>query len=1187
MATYYWTGYTIDKKWSNPGNWSLTLNGPSTEKTMPGPNDDVIYGTGGGGSSIVDMNFTIRSIDMTNFGGTFVMNAPYTVTLTGPFPSSSMTIFTGNNSYSTAGTPVFNVNYAGGSGTGVSIISGRSLASQNISWNFTSGSYTITITDGSYWKNLNFTGWSGSFTGGMNTLFILGNLTLSATATGYLTTTGTWIFYSVAATAATPSIITTNGVVINTNVRFGDDGQGVGGSYRLADNFTMNSARTLTHNNGTIDLNGKVLTVGRSYTTGPTSGTGNKNITFNGGTLVCPGTDFIAFNNAKPTGFTTTAGTGTGKISMTGGWANSVIRTFVGGGSTYNCTLSNDNSTSLSFLTITGSNTFTAIATTGRANIVIASGTTQTFTNWNISGTAGNLITITSDTYSSPAILSKSSGTVSSDYISLTDITATGGATWYAGANSNSVRSTGWSLSTTPNRYWVGGAGTWDTSTTTNWSLYSGGPGGASVPTSATNVIFDQAGTYQVSLYGALTCLDLTVSAGTITFAGDIGPPDLAISGNMILIAGTVWQSQCRITFNSTATGKTITTNGVSITGLITFDGTGGGWTLGSALTSANIITLTAGSVDTGNYNVIATSLASSGTGTRSLNLGSSTVTLSDRAPINITGTTNFTFNCGTSTISSTYSTVGFGVDLYFGNLTYYNLTFVGGNDFSFNSGMTCNNLTFLPMTNLMTGRIQLFGNITCTGTLTASGFQGGGRIIFVTERSGAFTTFVDYPGVTRTITAAAVSLSDIDFMDITAAGAAIPFSGTRLGDAGGNTNISFTATKTVYLVGKVGSTAAWQSSNWSNTSGGLSSINNYPLLQDTAVIDNNSLASGGTLYFYVASSTRLPWFGNMTFANRNIPMTITNLYMTAVGPRLTGNVTLSPSVTFNLFATVFSGSGTITRTFNNNGATWSAGDTYTNYISTGGIWKLGADMNTNGRTLGLVSGTFDLNDKNLTVNRISINGGTATTDAVTPRTLIMGNGTITIEGNNSSVSVPVFEGNTASTTTTFNTNAKFIFTSASPKTFNGPRSDLGVVNNWPTVVQAGAGVLVFKGLNNVYNIANTVTPALVSFMPGSGNATTFSNGFSLRGTAGNPVTITPNVAATSYTLNFSNTTVGTDYLSISYCTAINGNVYVGANSTDGGNNTGLTFAAAPAVNSNVNISMSGGTVIRGGARFT
>ena len=40
-------------------------------------------------------------------------------------------------------------------------------------------------------------------------------------------------------------------------------------------------------------------------------------------------------------------------------------------------------------------------------------------------------------------------------------------------------------------RYWVGGAGTWDATTTTNWSASSGGAGGASAPTSADNVIFN------------------------------------------------------------------------------------------------------------------------------------------------------------------------------------------------------------------------------------------------------------------------------------------------------------------------------------------------------------------------------------------------------------------------------------------------------------------------------------------------------------------------------------------------------------------------------------------------------------------------------------------------------------------------------------------------------------------------
>jgi len=57
-------------------------------------------------------------------------------------------------------------------------------------------------------------------------------------------------------------------------------------------------------------------------------------------------------------------------------------------------------------------------------------------------------------------------------------------------------------------RYWVGGTGTWDTTSTTNWSATSGGASGASVPTTADNVIFDQAGTYTVTMTGALACLN-------------------------------------------------------------------------------------------------------------------------------------------------------------------------------------------------------------------------------------------------------------------------------------------------------------------------------------------------------------------------------------------------------------------------------------------------------------------------------------------------------------------------------------------------------------------------------------------------------------------------------------------------------------------------------------------------------
>jgi hypothetical protein len=212
---------------------------------------------------------------------------------------------------------------------------------------------------------------------------------------------------------------------------------GAGGTVRLLDSLAMGSTRTYTLTNGTLDLNGNTLTVG---TTGAfTTGTGTKNITFNGGILACPAATVTAFNNAQPTNFTTTAGTGTGEIRMTAAGA----KTFVGGGSTYLCTLSNYGAGAL---TINGSNTFTTLANGVQpTTFTFTSGTTTTLTNWNISGTATNLVTIQSSTLGSQHILSKSSGTVSANYLNIRDSNAQGGAIWNAGANSvNLGNNSGW-----------------------------------------------------------------------------------------------------------------------------------------------------------------------------------------------------------------------------------------------------------------------------------------------------------------------------------------------------------------------------------------------------------------------------------------------------------------------------------------------------------------------------------------------------------------------------------------------------------------------------------------------------------------------------------------------------------------------------------------------------------------------
>ena len=331
----------------------------------------------------------------------------------------------------TAGTQLVNISNSGAVST--TVTPGTFSESQSISFNFTTGSYTLTLfSTGLTSKNLNFTGFSGTWSPvAAGTAFIYGDLILSST----MTMPNTSFIFSLASTGT--QTITSNGKGFDNPILI----DGIGGIKRLVDAFTMNTPRSITHANGTLDLNGKVLSAGTSYVTSA----GTKNITFNAGTILCPSATTTAFNNAVPTGFTTTAGTGTGKISMTG----TTAKTFVGGGSTFNCTLSNDGAGAL---TISGSNTFTTIANGVQPTaFVFPISVTQTVTNWNVSGTAGNLVTITSGTAGTAATLSKASGIVSSNYLSLKDSAATGGASWYAGANSTNVSgNSGWIFTAPP-----------------------------------------------------------------------------------------------------------------------------------------------------------------------------------------------------------------------------------------------------------------------------------------------------------------------------------------------------------------------------------------------------------------------------------------------------------------------------------------------------------------------------------------------------------------------------------------------------------------------------------------------------------------------------------------------------------------------------------------------------------------
>lgn len=89
------------------------------------------------------------------------------------------------------------------------------------------------------------------------------------------------------------------------------------------------------------------------------------------------------------------------------------------------------------------------------------------------------------------------------------------------------------------NRYWVGGSGTWDATSTANWSETSGGVGGASAPTSLDDVYHDSgsdAGTnFTVTVGTGAVCKTLNANTAspldfTMTLAGSAA---LSIYGSL------------------------------------------------------------------------------------------------------------------------------------------------------------------------------------------------------------------------------------------------------------------------------------------------------------------------------------------------------------------------------------------------------------------------------------------------------------------------------------------------------------------------------------------------------------------------------------------------------------------------------------------------------------------------------
>ena len=464
MANRYWVG-TAAGTWdaSSTTNWSTISGGPGGA-SAPTSVDAVIFDSLSFYSCTTAAGATCASLSAPSYTFAAILTLGADLTMTGScsfgqgtlslatfkltcstFSSSVATartldFGTGNitvtgtgtvfnisiqTTLTVSGTPVVNVTSTGS--TAITVTPGGTAISQQVSFNFTGGTYSLTLPTGRY-NNVNFTGYSGNLNSSATpTRSIYGDYTLSPTMTVSASVSAT-IF---AGTSGTQTI-TTNGVVCNHPFTF----NGVGGTFALGSNLATGSTnQTLTHTNGTLNLAGFTANCFR-YTTA----TGTKNLTFNGGKIYCFADSASVFNNAVPAGFTTTAGTGVGIIEMAGPFS----KTFAGGGSTFNCTLRHSGGQTQ----ITGANTFTNITSevNNTSGISFPSATTTTCTNFNVKGSVDFVQTIVGNTAGSQANLVITNKTSGLDYLDIYRINSVNKTpiTFWAGANSlNSENNTG------------------------------------------------------------------------------------------------------------------------------------------------------------------------------------------------------------------------------------------------------------------------------------------------------------------------------------------------------------------------------------------------------------------------------------------------------------------------------------------------------------------------------------------------------------------------------------------------------------------------------------------------------------------------------------------------------------------------------------------------------------------------
>lgn len=234
-------------------------------------------------------------------------------------------------------------------------------------------------------------------------------------------------------------------------------------------------------------------------------------------------------------------------------------------------------------------------------------------------------------------------------------------------------------------RFWVGGTGTWDASSTTHWSATSGGASGASVPTSADDVTFDA---------NSGTAATVTVNGGGVANTITINKSDLTLTH----------------TTESTVTGT---------------------------------VTHTTGTLNTNGQTCVWGAFSSTNSNTRTLTFGASPITITGGGGAwSVTTTAGLTVTANTAVVTFTGSNAVFNVSG--GNWNGLSLVFTGGGNAtlaSVGSGPSGLKNVTRTGTAATTDGLTVRANMTISGTLTTTGNSVTNRLLVQTDAVGTART--------------------------------------------------------------------------------------------------------------------------------------------------------------------------------------------------------------------------------------------------------------------------------------------------------------------------------------------------------------------------------------------------------------------------------------------------------------